>query len=83
MVQSFSPRLRGTLGANVVRQTTTTDETDSETVRNTIDSTIGFEYNVSRHWTLNANYSYTRDFGSVSASDYYRNRIFVGAEYDF
>ena len=83
LVQSFSPRLRGTLGANVVRQTTTTDETDSETVRNTIDSTIGFEYNVSRHWTLNANYSYTRDFGSVSASDYYRNRIFVGAEYDF
>ena len=83
LVQSFSPRLRGTLGANFVRQTTKNDVTDDETTRNTVDSTIGFEYNVNRHWTLNANYSYTREYGSVSARDYYRNRIFAGAEYDF
>ena len=83
LVQSFSPRLRGTLGANLVRQTTTNDLTDFETVANTVDSTIGFEYNVNRHWTLNVNYSYTREFGSISARDYYRNRIFIGAEYDF
>lgn len=86
LVQSFSPRLRGTLGANLVRQTTTSTSTASaasETVSNTVDSTIGFEYNVNRHWTLNTNYSYTREFGSVSARNYYRNRIFVGAEYDF
>ncbi|MCE9611059.1 MAG: outer membrane beta-barrel protein [Chthoniobacter sp.] len=81
--QSFSPRLRGTLGSNVVRQTTTSDVTDIETVTNTVDSTIGFEYTLDRRWTLNANYSYVREFGSNSARDYYRNRIFVGAEYDF
>ena len=87
LVQSFSPRLRGTLGANVVRQTTTTSATstaaETERVNNTVDCAIGFEYNLSRHWTLNTNYSYTTGFGSVAASDYYRNRVFVGAEYDF
>lgn len=83
LVQSFTPRLRGTLGANFVRQTTTTTVTDAEGITNTVDSAIGFEYNLNRHWTLNANYSYTTGFGSVEASDYYRNRVFVGAEYDF
>lgn len=81
--QSFSPRLRGTLGSNVVRQTTTRESTNTESITNTVDSLIGFEYTLDRHWTLNANYSYVRGFGSVSATDYYRNRIFVGAEYDF
>jgi len=84
LVQSFSPRFRGTLGANLVRQTTTTlGDTETESVENTVDSTIGFEYNLDRHWTLNANYSYITSFGTFSRSDYYRNRLFVGAEYDF
>lgn len=81
--QSFSPRLRGTLGSNIVQQTTTSFVTDVETVLNTLDSTIGFEYTLDRRWTLNANYSYVRGFGSFSATDFHRNRIFVGAEYDF
>ena len=93
LVQSFSPRLRGTLGVNYVRQTTTTmpvavppatstpPEVSSTT--NTLDSTIGFEYNLTRNWTLNANYSYSREFGTNSFQDYYRNRVFVGAAYDF
>lgn len=83
LVQSFSPRFRGTLGVNVVRQTTTSNLTDLETVADTVDSTIGFEYNLNRHWTLNANYTYITQFGTFSAADYYRNRLFVGAEYDF
>ena len=93
LVQSFSPRLRGTLGANFVRQTTTTTPLapppgtgtlpEVESTINTVDSTIGFEYNLNRNWTLNANYSYAREFGTNSLRDYYRNRIFVGAEYDF
>ena len=99
LVQSFSPRLRGTLGVNYVRQTTTTTPVAPTTPQaasavtatfpevtasiNTVDSTIGFEYNVNRNWTLNANYSYSREFGTNSLRDYYRNRIFVGAAYDF
>ena len=93
LVQSFSPRLHGTLGVNYVRQTTTTTPLavapatgtlpEVETAINTVDSTIGFEYNVTRNWTLNANYSYTREAGSNALREYYRNRIFVGAAYDF
>ena len=91
LVQSFSPRLRGTLGFVYVRQTTTTlpVSTDAGTLpevsstNNTVDSTIGFEFNLNRNWTLNANYSYTQAFGTVSFQDYYRNRVFVGAAYDF
>jgi len=84
LVQSFSPRFRGSLGVNGVRQTTTTTgATETEFVEDTVDSTIGFEYNLNRHWTLNANYTYITAFGTVAARDYHRNRLFVGAEYDF
>ncbi len=87
--QSFSPRLRGTLGLNYVRQTTTTTPVaagtlpEAKSTINTVDSTIGFEYNLNREWTLNANYSYSREFGTNSLRDYDRNRVFVGAAYDF
>ena len=93
LVQSFSPRLHGSLGVNYVRQTTTSTPLavapakgtlpQVETSINTVDSTIGFDYNVTRNWTLNANYSYTREAGSIAQREYYRNRIFVGAAYDF
>lgn len=93
LVQSFSPRLRGSVGVNYVRQTSTSTPLavppateappEVSTTINTLDSTIGFEYNLSRYWTLNANYSYSREFGTNAFRDYYRNRVFVGAEYDF
>ena len=89
LVQSFSPRLRGTIGTNVVRQNTTTVVNDAATAANpaniqsTVDAAIGFEYTLNRHWTLNANYSYVTGFGTLEANDYYRNRIFFGGEYEF
>ena len=93
VVQSFSPRLRGSVGLNYVRQTTTSTPLavppatgtlpEVSSAFNTVDSTIGFEYNLNRDWTLNTNYSYSREFGTNSLRNYYRNRIFVGAEYDF
>ena len=91
LVQSFSPRLHGSLGFNYVSQKNTTPQivtatgTQPETnqTTDTVDSTIGFEYNLTRAWTLNANYSYSRETGTESLRDYYRNRVFVGAEYVF
>lgn len=93
LVQSFSPRLRGSVGVNYVRQTSTTmplavppateAPPEESTTTNTLDSTIGFEYNLNRYWTLNANYSYSREYGTIAFRDYYRNRVFVGAEYEF
>ncbi len=83
IVQSFSPRLRGTLGATAVRQTTTSDGTDLEFINNTVDSTIGFEYSLSRSLTLNANYTYITQFGTNSFNNLYRNQIFFGGQYIF
>ena len=91
LVQSFSPRLRGTLGVSYVRQTTTSSAVstaagtvpETSDTTNTVDSTIGFEFNLNRNWILNANYSYSREFGTVAFREYYRNRAFVGAQYDF
>ena len=87
VVQSFSPRLRGSLGLNYVRQKTTSTATGTAPsladITNTVDSTIGFEYSLTREWTLNANYSYSREFGTFSLREYYRNRVFVGAEFVF
>jgi len=36
-----------------------------------------------RHWSLNMTYSYTMFMGAESTLDYYRQRIFVGAAYQF
>lgn len=83
LVQSFSPRLRGTLGTTFVRQTTTFTGTDLESVTNTVDSTIGFEFTLTRTWTLNANYTYITQFSTNSFNDYYRNQIFFGGQYVF
>lgn len=83
LVQSFSPRFRGTVGVNYVRQNTTFDTTDDSSVINTLNLGLGVVYNLSRQWTLNASYNYTSGFGTFAASDYFRNQAFVGAEYDF
>ncbi len=83
LVQNFSPRFRGTAGINYVRQTTNVETTDDSSVFNTINLGLGVMYNLTRQWTLNANYNYTTGFGTFAASDYFRNQAFIGAEYDF
>jgi opacity protein-like surface antigen len=83
LVHSFSPRLRGTASSNYVRRSTKDKAANVTTTDNTVDFSLGAEYTLTKQWTLNANYNYTTAFGSVSLSDYYRNRLFLGAEYEF
>lgn len=70
-------------------QTTTTGTTPGthnvtiETTDDTIDTSLGFYYTLDRHWSLNLTYTYTMFMGAESTTDYYRQRIFLGAAYQF
>jgi opacity protein-like surface antigen len=79
----FSPRLRGTLAANVLHQVATTEAGDNDTTRSTFDTSLGMEYSLTRDWSFNFTYSFTTVFGEPNDSDYFRNRLFLGANYEF
>jgi hypothetical protein len=55
----------------------------TELVQDTLDASLSFQYILSRRWTLSLNYSYTMVVGPEDTSDYYRQRVFLGAEYQF
>ena len=60
-----------------------TETVITETVQDTIDASLAFQYILSRRWTLSLNYSYTMAIGPAETNDYYRQRVYVGAEYQF
>ena len=81
--QFFSPRLRGTLGLTGIHRVTTNSVAELETSQDTFDMNMGFEYSFSRHWTFTGSYSLTIVITSEGQSDYYRNRLFLGFQYEF
>jgi opacity protein-like surface antigen len=83
LVQTFSPRFRGTVGVTYIHQETSYNDIDFSSTSETINLGLGAVYNLTRQWTLTANYNYTSGFGSISSNDYFRNQAFIGAEYDF
>ncbi len=60
-----------------------TEEVTTETVQDTLDATLSLQYTLSRRWSLSLNYSYTTLFADQESGDYYRQRIFLGAAYNF
>lgn len=62
---------------------TRTHSVTTESVQDTVDASLGFYYTLDRHWSLNLTYSYTMVMGPESTFDYYRQRIFLGAAYQF
>ena len=81
--QFFTPRLRATAGANILYSTTSNLITEDASTQITFDSSLGFEYNINRHWTFTGTYSFTTNFSDDEFSEYYRNRLFLGLEYQF
>ncbi len=53
------------------------------TTQDTIDATAGLHYTFDRHWSFNLNYTYTMSIGPQVTADYYRQQIFLGAEFQF
>lgn len=94
--QVFTPRLQGSLSLYALRSETSTTAGISsaddgsqtgtittETVQDTIDASLSLYYMLSRRWALTLNYSYTMVFGDEESQDYYRQRVFLGAQYQF
>ena len=54
-----------------------------ETTQDTVDATLGLHYTMSRHWSFNLSYTYTMVIGPEDFNDYYRQQIFLGAEFQF
>lgn len=63
--------------------TVTTPSFTTNDIQDTIDGSAGLYYTFDRHWTFNLTYSYTMVVGPDSFSDYNRQRIFLGASYQF
>jgi hypothetical protein len=57
--------------------------TNNDSVTDTIDASLAFYYTLNRHWSLNLTYSYTTGLGPIAADDYFRQRVFLGASYQF
>ena len=80
---AFTPRLRGSASVNLLRNTSTFGG-DIEDIESLIfDSHLGLDYTLTEDLSLNCSYSFTNLTSSIPNLDYYRNRIFVGAEYRF
>jgi hypothetical protein len=79
----FSPRVRGSLGLAGIHRITTNDVADTETIESTLDTNFNLEYTLNRAWSFNFTYNYTAAFVDPGESDYFRNRIFLTANYSF
>lgn len=60
-----------------------TKKVSTESVTDTVDATVGLRYTFSRHWAFNLNYTYTLSLGPIDTADFYRQQIFLGAEFTF
>ncbi len=78
---AFSARLSSDVAINLL------DENSSaaglKTHSDTIDANLRMDYRVTRDFSLNASYSYTQVVSAESLGGYYRNRLFIGAQYNF
>jgi Putative beta-barrel porin 2 len=50
---------------------------------NDLDASITASYLITRSFSLQAGYTFTRVFSGINLQDYYRNRTFLGASYSF
>ena len=80
---SFTPRLRGTLAGHILRQRSTFTNTPETSTQLTFDSTAVLNYAISQHFSVNLSYSFTDAITDFEETSYYRNRIFLGADYSF
>lgn len=82
-VHAFSSRLRGSAGLTYVHRTTTFEASDLDFTEQTFDVNVGLEYALSKRMSLNASYVFTTTISDSEVNDYYRNRIFLGMQYNF
>jgi hypothetical protein len=55
----------------------------ADQIQDTVDASIGFNYTLNQHWSFNLSYQYTLSLGPITIDEYYRQRVFLGATYQF
>ncbi len=79
----FGPRLRGTGSINYVHNSSSNNLTSGSINDDSFELTLGFEYSISRRWRATGTYSFSTAFSSNADANYYRNRMFLGLDYEF
>lgn len=81
--KSFTPRLNARASFFTVYRTTTNPIVNFDQTDITIEASLGLQYRVTRQVTLNGDYSFTQADTDEEFTNYVRNRLFFGVEYDF
>jgi hypothetical protein len=83
LAQVFTARLNGVASLNLLHETNTFEGTQTESTSDIFDATVRLEYAISKRFSVNATYTYTKRGTSEGFIDYDRNRFFIGAQYSF
>ncbi|MEO8350314.1 MAG: outer membrane beta-barrel protein, partial [Chthoniobacteraceae bacterium] len=79
---SFTPRLVANAAVNFLQETTTAPGVENFN-QSIFDTFLGLDYVLTRDMSLNFSYSLTSVTSNRPNTDYYRNRVFFGASYQF
>ncbi len=77
------PRLRGTAAGYFVKETSSAPNLTEDYEQLIFDSNLGLNYSVTEHLGMNLSYSFTNVTANRENVGYYRNRVFLGAQYNF
>jgi len=80
---AFSPRLRGNMGFSYTKQTSTTEGVVVDNSTTYLDGNMGLQYIVNRKFVLGMRYSYSQQITTQEVQDYYRNRLFFTASFEY
>jgi hypothetical protein len=80
-LQILSSRASLSLGMSYLRQVQTTGAV--EQISQSFEGSLRVQYYVTRRFSVNANYISTHFDAVGRTQDYYRNRLFLGGEYEF
>lgn len=80
---AFSPRFRGNMGISYTKQTFDTPGVELANNTTYIDGNLGLQYVVNRNFVLGMRYSYSQQITTQEVQDYYRNRLFFTASFEY
>lgn len=84
-VQAFTARLRGSISLGYIHRVTSSEQAlaNQEITGDTYTVDLGLDYAITRKFSVNASYSFVDDLSSLEQTGYYRNQLFLGAQYTF
>ncbi|HEV7403746.1 MAG TPA: autotransporter outer membrane beta-barrel domain-containing protein, partial [Chthoniobacteraceae bacterium] len=83
--QAFTARLRGNASFGYIHRVTSSNQslTNEDIVGDTLTFDLGLDYALTKKFSINASYSFINDLSSLDQTSYYRNQLFLGAQYTF